>query len=99
MNHAIWKLNFDNSEYGTGPEDSVAALGAKATGAFSISTSTDSVLIVGYVDSLIDSSQFGAWDFAYITKEEALAYAISANPQASMKQDGLIIFPMPEMID
>ena len=95
MNYATWKLNFSNPDYGTGPESTISALGSHAEGGFSTSAIEQGGLIVGYVDSVLDTSNLSAWDFAYTTEAEALSLAIEVNPLAYLGDDGRIGFPMP----
>jgi hypothetical protein len=96
MNYATWKLNFTNSEYGTGPEDKIAELGYGAEGAWVAGQAEDNGIILGYVTEPQDESQLTAWDFTNITEAEALAFCQAINSNAYLLPDGTITAPLEE---
>jgi hypothetical protein len=97
MNYAIWKLNFADPNYGTGPEDKIAELGAIAEGSWVEGQAENSGIILGYLSAPVDESQLTAWEFANITEAEALAFCQAINPDAYLLPDGKITVPMIEI--
>jgi hypothetical protein len=93
MNYATWKLNFENPEYGTGPEDAIAQEGAHAEAGWVDGVAEDGGIIIGYVSSPQDEVKLKTWDFQNITQEEALDYCLSINPEAYILEDGRITAP------
>jgi len=98
MNYATWKLNFSNPKYGTGPEDTIAELGANAEGAWVSGQAEDGGTILGYVSGVVDATALATWSFAFVTEAEALAFCQAINPEAYLLEDGRITAPMPELI-
>jgi hypothetical protein len=94
MNYATWKLNFDNPDYGTGPEDKIAELGGQAEGAWVAGEVENGGFILGYVSEPQDESELESWSFANITEEEALAFAQAIDPEAYLLDDGRIAGPI-----
>jgi hypothetical protein len=93
LNYAIWKLNFTDPNYGTGPEDKIAELGFGAEGAWVAGQAENGGTILGYVTEPQDESQLTAWEFANITQAEALDFCLAINPDAFLTSDGLIAAP------
>lgn len=91
MIYATWKLDFSNPNYGTGPESKIAELGAFAEGAWANGDISKDATILGYLNGEIDASELSAWNFAYITEAQALAFCQAINPAATFGQDGKII--------
>ena len=96
MNYATWKLNFDNSNYGTGPEDKIAELGFGAEGAWVAGQIESQGTIMGYVTEPQDETELTIWRFANITEAEALAFCQAINPEAYLLPDGRITAPTEE---
>jgi hypothetical protein len=94
MNYAIWKLNFANPNYGTGPEQAIAELGGEAEGAWVDGAVEEDGTIIGYVSTPQDEVELEAWQFQNITKEEALDYCLSINSEAYLLEDGRITAPL-----
>lgn len=93
MNYATWKLNFTNSEYGTGPEETIATLGGSAQGAWVDGVAEENGLIIGYVSDPQDELELQAWQFENISQEQALEYCLSISEDAFLLEDGRIIQP------
>jgi hypothetical protein len=96
MNYATWKLNFENPQYGTGPEDKIAELGYGAEGGWVSGEEENGGTILGYVTEPQDESQLTAWSFTNITVAEALAFCQAINPNAYLLPDGKITAPFEE---
>ena len=97
MNYATWKLNFDDPNYGTGPEDRIAELGFGAEGAWVSGVVENAGTILGYVTEAQDESELTTWDFTNITKAEALAFCQAINSEAYLLPDGRITAPIEEL--
>jgi hypothetical protein len=93
VNYATWKLNFANSEYGTGPEDRIAELGFGAEGAWVAGQVENGGTILGYVTEAVDESELRAWEVTNITEAEALEFCLAINPEAYLLDDGRITAP------
>lgn len=98
MNYATWKLNFTNSNYGTGPEDKISELGYGAEGAWVAGQAEDGGTIMGYVTEPQDESELTIWNFKNISQLEALEFCLAINPEAYLLDDGRITAPM-EMLN
>ena len=96
MNYATWKLNFSDSNYGTGPEQKIAELGFGAEGAWADGAIESGATILGYVTEAQDESELTTWDFSNITEAEALAFCQAINPEAYLSPDGRITAPIEE---
>jgi hypothetical protein len=94
VNYATWKLNFSNSNYGTGPEEKIAELGFAAEGALSIGQVENGGTILGYVTEAIDPAELTSWEFENVSQEEALAFARTIAPTAYLLEDGKIATPL-----
>jgi hypothetical protein len=97
MKYATWKLNFTDPNYGTGPEDTISALGFSAEGGWVDGQVEAGGTILGYVSEAQDESALTAWEFANVTEEEALEFAQAINPEAYLLEDGRISVPMEEL--
>lgn len=95
MRYATWKLKFDETGYGIGPEQAITELGGSATGSFSIGDIQSDGLIVGYVDADLDASSLSEWEFSFVTQEAALSLALELNEAATLDESGFIVMPMP----
>ena len=93
MNYATWKLNFTNSNYGTGPEQKIAELGFGAEGAWADGQVEEGATILGYVTGPIDKLQLTPWEVTNLTEAEALEFCLAINPEAYLLPDGRITVP------
>jgi hypothetical protein len=93
MNYATWKLNFDNSEYGTGPEDAIAELGLGAEGAWAQGEVETGGTILGYTTGVVDEAKLITWEVTNVTQEQALEFCLALNPEAYLLPDGRITVP------
>jgi hypothetical protein len=96
MNYATWKLNFTDSNSGTGPEEKIAELGFGAEGDWANGEVQDGATIMGYVTEPQDESELALWDFQNITEQEALDFCLAINPEAYLLPDGKITAPREE---
>ena len=93
MNYALWKLNFTNPDYGTGPEEKIAELGFGAEGAWVSGEIENGGTILGYVTEPVDESELTAWEVTNITQADALEFCLAINPEAYLLPDGRITAP------
>jgi hypothetical protein len=96
MNYATWKLNFSNSDYGTGPEDKISELGFDAQASWVSGKAEEGGIILGYVSQEQDETELTDWEFQNISQAEALAFCIALNPEAFILGDGTIAAPIEE---
>jgi hypothetical protein len=96
MNYATWTLNFNNPEYGTGPEHKISELGYAAEGAWVSGQVENGGTILGYITEPQDEAELTDWAFTNITQAEALAFVQAINPQAYLLEDGRITTPTEE---
>lgn len=94
MNYAIWKLNFADPKYGTGPEETIAGLGFGAEGGWAAGEVENGGTILGYVTEPVDESKLTTWEVKNITEDEALSFCLSINPEAYLLPDGRITAPV-----
>jgi hypothetical protein len=94
MNYATWKLNFQNPNYGTGPEDRIADLGFGAEGAWVQGQAENGGTILGYLTEPVDETELTDWEVTNITQEEAIEFCLAINPQAYLLPDGKISAPI-----
>jgi hypothetical protein len=88
MKYATWKLNFINPEYGTGPEPEIVANGGTAEGAWVDGDITDGGTVLGYFTG--DAPNLAPWEFAEVTQEAALEFAVSIDATAYLLSNGRI---------
>jgi hypothetical protein len=93
MNYATWNLNFDNPDYGIGPEEFIGEIGIHAEGAWVLEEGESNTKILGYVSERIDEEEFANWNVLNITEEEAMELCVSINPEAYLLPDGRISAP------
>ena len=93
MNYATWKLNFTDSNYGTGPEDKIAELGFRAEGGWVAGEPENGGTILGYLTEPVDETQLTAWEVTNLTELEALEFCLALNPEAYLLPDGRITAP------
>jgi hypothetical protein len=98
MNYAIWKLNFNDPNYGTGPEDKISELGYHAEGSWANGQVENGATIMGYVTKPQDETKLTAWEFKNITQLEALEFCLAIDPDAYLLPDGRITAPIEDII-
>jgi hypothetical protein len=98
LNYAIWKLNFTNPEYGTGPEDKISELGYHAEGGWADGEVENGATIMGYLTEPQDETKLTAWEFKNITQLEALEFCLAINPEAYLLPDGRISAPIKDIL-
>ena len=94
MNYATWKLNFDEPEYGTGPEAAIEALGVAVEASWSDGEPQNGGVILGYLDQPVDELLLAPWELTNITQEEALDFCQALNENANVLPDGRIVAPV-----
>lgn len=94
MNYATWKLNFTDPNYGTGPEERIAAQGFSAEGAWVSGQVENGGTILGYVTGTPVVAVLTPWEYAELTQGEALEFAQAIDPEAFLLEDGKIGAPM-----
>jgi hypothetical protein len=87
MKYATWKLNFNNSSYGIGPEHEIIKQGFTAAGAYLQGEALNGT-ILGYFTG--EPENLEPWGFSEITQPEALAFAVALDPTAYLLADGSI---------
>jgi hypothetical protein len=88
MKYATWKLNFDDPNYGTGPEVSIIEQGGTAEGGLSHGNVTKGAKILGYFTG--EPTELQAWDFTEITQQEALDFVLAIDNTAFVNDHGRI---------
>ena len=96
MKYAIWKLNFTNPEYGTGPEDSITLQGGTAEGSYANGDVTQGAEILGYYTGT--PTALSAWSFKKLTQAKALEFVEAIDPEAYLAEDGRILVPVNDLI-
>jgi hypothetical protein len=96
MNYATWKLNFDNPDYGTGPEQRIAELGFGAKAGWVLGQVENRGIILGYLTEPVDEAELTTWEVKNITQAEALDFCLAINPEAYLVPDGRITAPIEE---
>jgi len=96
MKYATWILNFDDPNYGTGPEASIAEQGESAEGSFAEGDITKGARILGYFTG--EPTEVEAWSFTEITQQEALDFVLALDDTAYLAEDGRINIVMEEII-
>jgi hypothetical protein len=99
MKYATWKLNFDNPDYGTGPEEKIAELGAKAEAGWTDGAVENGGTVLGYLDAEVEAGELSIWNFAYITQEQALNFCLAIDPDAYLNNEGKIAAPLKDIIN
>lgn len=99
MRYLIWRLNWDDSKHGTGPEQAIAQQGARAGASMFANPDVETGTILGYLtEGDIDLSVLTSWQVAEVTQAEALAFAQVIDSEAYLLPDGVITVPMPELV-
>ena len=96
MKYATWILNFDDPNYGTGPEASIAEQGGSAEASITNGDITQGATILGYFTG--EPTNLEAWNFTEITQAEALAFAQEVDATAYLTDEGRIAFEIEEII-
>jgi len=96
MKYATWILNFDDPNYGTGPEPIVVEQGGSADGSFAEGDITQGARILGYFTG--EPTDLEAWSFTEITQQEALDFVLAIDDTAYIAEDGKINIVMEEII-
>lgn len=93
MKYATWKLNFTNSNYGTGPEDKIAKMGFAAEGAWVAGEVETGGTILGYVTDAVEESKLTDWEVKNVTESQALEFCLAIRADAYLLDDGRITAP------
>jgi len=96
MKYATWILNFDDPNYGTGPEAVIVEQGGSAEGSFAEGDITKGARILGYFTG--EPTEVEAWSFTEITQQEALDFVLALDDTAYLAEDGRINIVMEEII-
>ena len=88
MKYATWILNFNDPNYGTGPESSIVEQGGTAEGGIPEGDITKGARILGYFTG--DPTGLEAWSFNEITQQEALDFVLAFDKTAYVAEDGRI---------
>lgn len=98
MKYVTWMLYWEpDAHYGSGPEPVILERGGSAEGAFYSGADVHDP-IVGYVYGDVSLDGLDEWNVTEITSEQALALAQELDPEASINDEGRIVFPMPDPI-
>jgi len=88
MKYATWILSFDDPNYGTGPEASIAEQGGTAEGAYAEGDITNGARILGYFTG--EPTDLEAWNFTELTEQEALDFVLALDETAYVTEEGKI---------
>jgi len=94
MKYATWKLNFDDPNYGTGPERVIVEQGGTAEGSFAEGDITKGARVLGYFTG--EPTGVQAWEFTEITQQEALDFVLALNDTGYLAEDQKINVVMEE---
>jgi len=94
MKYATWVLNFDDPNYGTGPEAAIVEQGGTAEGAFAEGDVTGGSRILGYFTG--EPANLESWSFTELTQQEALDFVLAIDDTATVGEDGKINVVIPE---
>lgn len=95
MKYATWVLNWNDPEYGTGPESAASAGSIEAGPA--LGEVTEGAAILGYATDDINFAAFGPWAMTEISQQQALDLALALDAGAFIHESGRIGFPAPPM--
>lgn len=93
MRYLVWRLNWDDPMYGTGPEATIAARGGRAEASGFVDAGAD---ILGYLVEPCDLDDLDDWTVIELDAADALAFADRLVPGCSFNADGYIVPPAPE---
>jgi len=96
VKYATWILNFDDPNYGTGAEASIAEQGGTAEGAYAEGDITKGARILGYFTG--EPTDLEAWSFTEITQQEALDFVLAFDETAYVTEEGKIAVVIEEII-
>lgn len=82
MKFATWKLDFSNSNYGTGPEEKLLDLGISAEACLADGEVGNGATVMGYVSNEADEALLSLWSFKNISQDQALNFAQSIDANA-----------------
>lgn len=92
MRYLVWKLTWAGG-YGTGPEATVAAHGARLEASAWVNPTVEQGEILGNLTGDVDLALLTDWSVRELTQAEALAFAKSIDPAAYLLDDGVIGTP------
>jgi len=96
MKYATWVLNFDDPNYGTGPEASIVEQGGTAEGAYAEGDITNGARILGYYTG--EPTELEAWNFINLTEQEALDFVLALDETAYVGEEGKIEVVIEELV-
>ena len=96
MKYATWVLNFDDPNYGTGPEASIVEQGGTAEGAYAEGDITNGARILGYFTG--EPTELEAWSFTELTEQEALDFVLALDETAYVGEEGKIEVVIEELV-
>ena len=97
MTYLKWRLS--EGTWGTGPEETIADRGGKASAGSYVDAAG---YRVGYLNVAADLSDLGAWDASEVTEAVALAFCQAIWADAEVLDGGMISSPEPlelEMVE
>jgi hypothetical protein len=96
MKYAFWNLDATNPESQTGPEETIALAGGKAEASWTDGEAENNANILGYILEDFEAD-LSAWNFRYITQQEALDFCLEIDENAYLLPDGRITAPLQEI--
>ena len=96
MKYATWVLNFDDPNYGTGPEASIVEQGGSAEGSYAEGDITQGARILGYFTG--EPTDLDAWSFTELTQQEALDFVLALDETAYVGEEGKIEVVIEEVV-
>ena len=96
MKYATWVLNFDDPNYGTGPEPSIVEQDGSAEGSYAEGDITQGARILGYFTG--EPTDLEAWSFTELTQQEALDFVLALDETAYVTEEGKIGVVIEEII-
>ena len=96
MKYATWILNFDDPNYGTGPEASIVEQGGSAEGSYAEGDITQGARILGYFTG--EPTDLDAWSFTELTQQEALDFVLALDETAYVGEEGKIEVVIEELV-
>jgi len=96
MKYATWVLNFDDPNYGTGPEAVIVEQGGTAEGSYAEGDITQGARILGYFTG--EPTDLEAWSFTELTQQEALDFVLAIDETAYVGEEGKIEVVIKELV-
>lgn len=90
MRYLTWQLTWLDG-YGYGPEQTVAANGARLEASSWVSPNVEDGTILGYLHGTVDLTLLAPWNAEELTVTEAVAFAQAILPEAHLSDDGVIV--------